>query len=169
MLRFTALAVTAAVSAYGAATAVVAFDNPAEKIAAPRAAMIQTSAPPAPSAASITKSGDGHYWAEADVNGRQVRFLVDTGASAVALTPNDARRLGINPQGLDYSYNVTTANGQARAASVKLASISIAGARVANVDALVIEEGLDTSLLGMTYLGRLSRFEATPTSLILRP
>ena len=71
--------------------------------------------------------------------------------------------------GLDYSYQVMTASGQARAAAVKLASISVSGARVADVDALVIEKGLDTSLLGMTYLGRLSRFEATPTSLILRP
>lgn len=165
MLRFTALAVTAALSAYGAAKAVVAFDQPAPARAEPRAAMAQVT----PSAASIAKAGDGHYWAEADVNGRQVRFLVDTGASTVALTPGDARRLGINPVGLDYSYNVTTANGRTRAAAVQLASISIAGARVANVDALVIEHGLDTSLLGMTYLGRLSRFEATPTSLILRP
>lgn len=165
MFRFMALAVTAALSAYGAASAVVAIETPPGQPATARAAMAQVE----PNAASISKGGDGHYWAEADVNGRQIRFLVDTGASAVALTPVDARRLGINPQGLDYTYNVTTANGHARAAAVKLASISIAGARITNVDALVIEDGLDTSLLGMTYLGRLSRFEATPTSLILRP
>jgi len=163
MFRFTALAATAALSAYGAASAVVAIEKPPAQQA--RAAVAQLE----PTAASIAKGGDGHYWAEADVNGRQIRFLVDTGASAVALTPVDASRLGINPQGLDYTYNVTTANGHARAAAVKLASISIAGARITNVDALVIEEGLDTALLGMTYLGRLSRFEATPTSLILRP
>jgi aspartyl protease family protein len=52
---------------------------------------------------------------------------------------------------------------------VKLKRVSVAGATVADVDALVIEDGLDTSLLGMTYLGRLSRFEATRTALILRP
>ena len=57
----------------------------------------------------------------------------------------------------------------ARAAEVKLASVSIAGARVNDVEALVIEKGLPSSLLGMTYLGRLSAFEATKTALILRP
>jgi aspartyl protease family protein len=64
---------------------------------------------------------------------------------------------------------VITANGQVHAAEVKLDSVSVAGARVNGVDALVVEKGLSTSLLGMTYLGRLSRFEATPSALILRP
>ncbi len=64
---------------------------------------------------------------------------------------------------------MTTANGQTRAAPIKLASVAVAGAEVRNVDALVIENGLQSSLLGMTYLGRLSQFEATKTSLILRP
>jgi aspartyl protease family protein len=64
---------------------------------------------------------------------------------------------------------VVTAGGQIRAASVRLASITVAGARLENIDALVIEKGLDTSLLGMTYLGRLSRFEATRGALVLQP
>jgi aspartyl protease family protein len=164
MLRFTALAVTAAMSAYGAAKAVVILDDQSAQPAM-RAAVAQVE----PAVAAVAKAGDGHYWADADVDGRAVRFLVDTGASAVALTPHDAQRLGIDTSRLVYNYNVTTANGQTRAAAVKLASISIAGARVSNVEALVIEDGLETSLLGMTYLGRLSRFEATPTTLILRP
>ena len=121
------------------------------------------------SPASIAKSADGHYWAEADVNGHEVRFLVDTGATAVALTADDASRLGLAPATLNYTSRVMTANGPARAAQVKLESISVAGAQVQDVDALVIENGLSTSLLGMTYLGRLSQFEATKTSLILRP
>ena len=118
----------------------------------------------------LFRSGpDGHYWAEAAVNGQAVRVLVDTGASAVALTVDDARRLGFDPAKLNYSYEVNTASGQARAAEVKLASVSVAGAQVTDVDAFVIEKGLQTSLLGMTYLGRLSQFEATRTALILRP
>jgi aspartyl protease family protein len=129
---------------------------------------------PSPSAAtgapaSVIKAADGHYWAEATVNGRSVHFLVDTGASAVALTLDDARRLGFEPRDLNYTYQVTTAAGQVRAAKVSLANVSVAGAEVRDVDALVIEKGLQTSLLGMTYLGRLSQFEATQTSLILRP
>lgn len=166
MLRFAALAVTAALSAYGAAKAVVMLDD--QQAAPPMRAAVAT-VDPTVGAASVTKAGDGHYWAEADVDGKAVRFLVDTGASAVALTRYDAQRLGIDTDNLNYAYNVTTASGQTRAAAVRLASISIAGARVTNVDALVIEDGLDSSLLGMTYLGRLSRFEATPTTLILHP
>jgi len=167
MLRFAALAVTAAVSAYSAAKAVVTLDTAQAHQPALRAAVAQVD--PVVSPASISKASDGHYWAQADVDGRAVRFLVDTGASAVALTKEDAVRLGFDPLRLDYVYRVTTANGPTRAAMVRLSSVAVAGARVSDVDALVIEDGLDASLLGMTYLGRLSGFEATPTTLVLRP
>jgi aspartyl protease family protein len=120
-------------------------------------------------AAQIEKAADGHYWAEANVDGHDVRFLIDTGASAVSLTTDDARRLGIDTASLDYDAKVITAAGPTRAAHVKLESVSIAGAQVRDVDALVIENGLQTSLLGMTYLGRLSQFEATKSAMILRP
>jgi aspartyl protease family protein len=119
--------------------------------------------------ATIPKSADGHYWANGQENGASVRFLVDTGASAVSLTPDDARKLGFDTATLSYSSRVITAAGQARAASVKLASLTVSGARLENVDALVIEKGLDTSLLGMTYLGRLASFQATRQALILQP
>jgi aspartyl protease family protein len=121
------------------------------------------------SAAQVLKAADGHYWAEASVNGHEVKFLVDTGATAVSLTTDDARRLGIDTADLNYDAKVITAAGPARAARVKLDSVSVAGAQVRDVDALVIETGLTNSLLGMTYLGRLSQFEATQTSMILRP
>lgn len=122
----------------------------------------------APSAA-VRKGADGHFWAEGQVNGEPVRFLVDTGATAVALTPADAERLGFRPQDLTYSYRVTTAGGRSRAAAVTLSSVSVGGARLDDVGALVIEKGLDTSLLGMSYLGRLARFEATRETLFLQP
>jgi aspartyl protease family protein len=174
MMRFAIVAFVAAVSAVGVAQAVVALDpaHRAAQSAPPQMAVAVTTptTPEPPSgAASISKAADGHFWAEADVNGHEVRFLVDTGASAVALTADDARRLGIDPSGLNYNYSVATANGPARAAQVKLASVSIGSARIDNVDAFVLDHGLETSLLGMTYLGRLSQFEATQTSLILRP
>jgi aspartyl protease family protein len=120
-------------------------------------------------AAAIAKSADGHYWANANVNGRWVKFLVDTGASAVALTGTDAQRLGLDLDALTYDQPVTTASGQTQAAQVKLDNVTVAGARVVGVEALVVREGLSASLLGMSYLGRLSRFEATRTALILRP
>jgi aspartyl protease family protein len=120
-----------------------------------------------PEPARLAKAADGHFWAEAAVDGRPVRVLVDTGASSVSLTPRDAERLGLDTAGLVYDRTVRTAAGDSLAARVKLRSVSVEGVRVANVDALVIGRGLPASLLGMSYLGRLSRFEATPSSLIL--
>jgi aspartyl protease family protein len=168
MMRIVMLFAVAIVSAAAATKTVMALGAPAPEIvsapgpAAP-IAMIATSD------TAITKAADGHFWTTATVNGKAVRFLVDTGATQVALTREDAQRLGFVPAAADYTYKVSTANGQTRAAPVKLAMVSVAGARVDNVEALVIENGLGNSLLGMTYLGRLSRFEASQTSLILRP
>ena len=168
MLKLAVMALVGAVSAVGAGQTLANFKNAnqapelrAAVAIAPQSSMAQP--------ASIAKGRDGHYWAEADVNGSRVRFLVDTGASAVALTLADARRLGIATEKLDYASKVVTASGQTRAAAVKLGRVSVAGARLDNVDALVIEDGLESSLLGMSYLGRLASFEATQTSLILRP
>jgi len=173
MLRLAAIGLVAVISAGVSAKAVMTLGQPGQ--IAPAQAVAMQAVPTSPPAgaigapASVIKAADGHYWAEATVNGQSVHFLVDTGASAVALTLDDARRLGFEPRDLNYTYQVTTAAGQVRAAKVNLANVSVAGAEVQNVDALVIEKGLQTSLLGMTYLGRLSQFEATQTALILRP
>ena len=173
ILKLAGVAVIAAASAVGAAGAVVMTAPKPAELRAARAEAPFLSAIAAPTGAhasqAIPKSSDGHFWVDGEVNGRTVRFLVDTGATAVALTPKDAERLGIEPSDLHYGYKVVTAGGQIRAASVRLASITVAGARLENIDALVIEKGLDTSLLGMTYLGRLSRFEATRGALVLQP
>jgi aspartyl protease family protein len=167
------VAMVAAVSAVVSAGAVIALSPRGPELRAARAeASIPMDIAPAgltSERAEIAKGSDGHFWAEGEVNGEPVRFLVDTGATAVALTPADAQRLGFNLDELKYSYTVVTAGGQTRAAAVKLDSVSVAGAEIAGVDALVIEKGLDTSLLGMTYLGRLSRFEATRQALFLQP
>ena len=183
MLKYAVIAGAAALSAVGAAAAVLNLD-PARQPAAPVQVAVATTTPaPEPQAkagptpppsrshrtASIAKSADGHFWADARVNGSKVRVLVDTGATAVALSPRDAARLGYPPSSLTYGHKVMTASGEARAAKVQLESVAVDGARVEAVDAYVIERGLDTSLLGMTYLGRLERFEATRTALILQP
>lgn len=120
-------------------------------------------------ATAIPKASDGHFWANATVNQKAVRFLVDTGATVVVLTPADAQRLGFDRQVLIYDRKVVTANGPTEAAQVVLSTVGIGGSTVHNVEALVLRDGLNTSLLGMSYLGRLRRFEATPSSLILHP
>jgi aspartyl protease family protein len=172
-LKFWMVATVGSVSAFASAQAMVALAYHAPTLWAARAASPPSGAYAEPlvaaePAASIAKSSDGHYWANGDVNGAKVRFLVDTGATEVALTPADARKLGYDLGGLNYGYRVVTAAGQTRAAAIRLASVTVAGARLENVDALVIEKGLDTSLLGMTYLGRLASFQATRQALILQ-
>jgi aspartyl protease family protein len=172
MVRFLVIGVIAALCAIGAAQQL----SGAGIGGAPQAATVTATADGPPDAAastygeaSIVKSPDGHFWADAQVNGgHPVHFLVDTGATAVALTAADARSLGIDPSSLDYRYTVVTANGPARAAAVKLGDISVDRADVQDVQAFVIDQGLQTSLLGMSYLGRLSKFEATPDTLVLK-
>jgi aspartyl protease family protein len=117
----------------------------------------------------VLKAPDGHYWADALIEGRADRVMVDTGASVVALTRDDAARLGLDLQPEDFSGTVVTASGPVRAAPVRLQAVAVAGARVTSVEALVVEHGLPHSLLGMSYLGRLSSFSATPVGLTLRP
>ena len=104
---------------------------------------------------SVTLAADprGHFLADGAVNGGAVRFVVDTGASAIALPGSDASRLGI-----DYrkgQRGVTqTANGQTTVYVVKLDTVRVGGIELQNVDAIVIEQGLNVALLGMTFLNR---------------
>jgi len=117
---------------------------------------------------SIPKSTrDGQFWTDAKVNNRSVKFLVDTGASSVALTPKDAKAAGVNPRRLDYNVRIQTANGIGRAASVTLKSIKIGNIKVRNVRAIVVEEGLSVSLLGMSYLGQIKDIQVKPDVMIL--
>lgn len=162
------LAVAVAVSAVTSAATIAVLSPQPLRLARLDA---QGFAAPAPhrAAGAVAKGADGHFWAQANVNGAPVRFLVDTGATAVALTQADAARLGFKPADLKYGYSVTTAAGTSRAASVILSSVSVGGARVDDVKALVVADGLDVSLLGMSYLGRLTRFEATRETLRLEP
>ena len=173
LLRFALIAFVATASAVGSAEAVVGFaEGRAQPLHATTAeARLAPTAPDtlaARAGGAVIKASDGHFWADATVDGHQVRFLVDTGSTAVALTADDARDLGIDPDSLDYQYTVMTANGPARAAAVKLGLVSVGRAEVTDVQAYVIDKGLETSLLGMSYLGRLSKFEATPDALVLR-
>lgn len=98
---------------------------------------------------------DGHFHVEAEVDGQPVSFIVDTGASDIVLTQEDARRLGFDPEQLDYSRVYETANGLVRAAPVRLEEVVIGPIRVERIGASVNEAPLFSSLLGMSFLKRL--------------
>jgi aspartyl protease family protein len=100
----------------------------------------------------------GHVMLEAAVNGAPTRFLVDTGATIVALTPSDAAAAGLGRSNLSFSATVSTANGVARAAPVKLREVRIGQLALPDVPAMVIEN-LGVSLLGQSFLKRLDAYE----------
>jgi aspartyl protease family protein len=137
------------------------------------AAAVQSSADsfrPATSSRSLTlESGqDGHYPAEARIEGRRIDFIVDTGASLVILRESDAARLGIRPMRSDYTATVSTANGQIKAARASLDRVELGGITVENVQALVLpDEALWKNLLGMSFLSRLKRYEVANGRMIL--
>lgn len=111
---------------------------------------------------------NGHYLVDALVNGRPVRFLVDTGATVVALSASDAERVGLDVRTLDFSGVVQTANGTTRVAGVTLDDIRIGEIEMRDVKAAVIEKPMGISLLGMSFLRRLPGFEVRDRQLIMR-
>lgn len=116
----------------------------------------------------LRMSSDGHFHATAELNGRGIEVLVDTGASMVALTFEDAERAGIYVKDSDFTQRVSTANGVGRVAPVMIDKVSIGEVTVRNVRGAVVESGkLTKTLLGMTFLGRLSRAEMRSGVLII--
>ncbi len=115
------------------------------------------------------RGGDGHFYIDAEVNGRPVRFLVDTGASDIVLSPADARRLGFRISALTFNRVYETANGVGRGAPVVLNSVAVGRLRFGQVAASVNDAAMSESLLGMSFLDRLSGYEVRGDSLILRP
>lgn len=143
---------------WGALPAAVGLRVPAT---APRP--VSAAAPPAAVAAtafgeeSITPDRFGQYGTEIEIDGERLPVMVDTGATFVTLTAEDADRIGIRPLPSEFRYAVDTANGRARVAEVQLASVRLGGIELRDVTALVSGRGqLGRTLLGMSFLSRLS-------------
>lgn len=145
--------------------------QPVEKKAAEPKKAVASRNVPAPTSGRVVSIGRdhrGHFQANGKVDGRSVSFMVDTGASVIALTERDADRLGVRPMRGDYTAAVQTANGMVRAAPVILSSVDIGGLVVRDVRALVVPgRGLSENLLGLSYLTRLKRFEYANNKLVL--
>lgn len=107
----------------------------------------------------IAAGGDGHFVLTAQVEGVPIPFLVDSGATMVVLSPDAARRIGLARGRLRYDQRVQTANGPARVAPVRLREVRIGQLAQRDVEASVIETPMQLSLLGMSFLSRLDRWE----------
>lgn len=118
---------------------------------------------------TLDKAGNGHFEARILVNGRPVRTVVDTGATSAVLTAEDAQAAGFNPAALSYTVDVSTANGMARAATVRTDEMAIGGIVRKDMPVMVAAPGmLEQSLLGMNFIGSLSGFEVRGDRMILR-
>ena len=115
----------------------------------------------------VPRAADGHYYLTLTVNGTPVQFLADTGATSMVLSSADARRLGIDPDGLVYVGRAQTANGTVATARVSLETVELGPYRDDGFDAWVNRGEMDASLLGMEYLSLYS-VEITGNRMILR-
>lgn len=109
---------------------------------------------------TLRKSADGHFWADVAINGKSVRMMVDTGATAIALDPGDAARVGIDLNAIRFNIPVSTANGPSTAAGVLLDSVALGDIERAKMPATVMGASGGVSLLGMDFLGELSEINA---------
>ncbi|WP_417415239.1 TIGR02281 family clan AA aspartic protease [Hoeflea sp.] len=117
----------------------------------------------------IRKSLNGHFQAAGEVNGQPVDFLIDTGATSIALSHDDALHIGFTDAELSYTLIINTANGQARAAPVRLDTVTVGSVVRHGLRAMVAEPGrLDQSLLGMNFISSLTAFEMRRDEVILR-
>lgn len=116
----------------------------------------------------LTMDSRGHFIADFRLNGRNTRALVDTGATTVAINASTARQIGITLSERDFSHRVSTANGETRAALTTIANIEIGRISAQNVQAMVLDDqALDQTLLGMSFLKTLGRFEVSGDTLTL--
>ena len=122
----------------------------------------------APHTLVVNQSEDGNFYIMGAVNGAPVRFLVDTGASDVVLSPADAARVGIDTAGLDYGHLYATANGTGRGASLTVDRLSVGPIAFAHAPLSINQAPMDASLLGMTFLARLDAFGVRDGRLYLR-
>ncbi len=115
----------------------------------------------------LRRAEDGHFHADVSINGATIRMLVDTGATMIALDPADAARAGVNVDALSFDAVVSTANGLAPAASVRLQEVRVGSIVRKDVRASV-SRGLTGSLLGLSFLDRLSKYSSEADQLVLR-
>jgi len=136
--------------------------------AAPQAAPATVPAQSGLRTLSIPRDARGHFATEGRIDGQRINFMVDTGASVIALNESAAARFGLRPMPGQYTASVTTANGTVKAARTRLAMVEVGELIVRDVDALVLpDEALSENLLGLSFLSKLKRFEYANGQMVL--
>jgi aspartyl protease family protein len=117
---------------------------------------------------SILRDARGHFRTDGRIDGQRVEFMVDTGASMVALNEKSAARFGLRPARGDYNATVSTANGTIKGARTRIAMIELGGIVVRDVDAMVLPDtALSENLLGLSFLSKLKRYEYANGKMVL--
>jgi aspartyl protease family protein len=116
---------------------------------------------------AIPRADDGHFYAEVSVDGTSVTMLVDTGATMIALTGDDAEAMGIVWNDADVKPVARGASGEVHGVSVTLDSVQLGDFEARGVAAVVIPEGLGISLLGQSFLSRIERVEMEQDRMVL--
>jgi aspartyl protease family protein len=133
-----------------------------------KVAAFEPAAPTGSRSVSISRDARGHFLTDGRINGQRVGFMVDTGASMIALNESSAARFGLRPTPADYKATVSTANGTIKGARTRLAMVDIGGLVVRDVDAMVLpDEALSENLLGLSFLSKLRRFEYANGTMVL--
>ncbi len=117
---------------------------------------------------TVPRDGRGHFQTDGRIDGQRIGFMVDTGASMIALNESSAARIGLRPRPSEYNATVNTANGTIKAARTRIAMVDVGGLVVRDVDAMVLpDEALSENLLGLSFLSKLKRFEFAGGQLVM--
>ena len=116
----------------------------------------------------LERAEDGHFYADAEINGTTIRFMVDTGATSVALTEQDAATLGIELADEDFTERGSGVGGIVGLKPVTLDSLAVGDIEITGVDAVVAKSSMNVSLLGQSWLSRLDKMTVQGDQMVLR-
>ena len=116
---------------------------------------------------TLTRRGDGHFYASTTIDGAPVRMMVDTGASVIALTGSDAMAAGLHWDDEDVRPVGRGASGTVYGVPAQLREVEVGGMTRSNVDAIIIPDGLDVSLLGQSYLSQIGAVEINGDTMVM--
>jgi aspartyl protease family protein len=115
----------------------------------------------------LNREADGHFYTDVEVNAGSIRFLVDTGATAVALTGDDARELGLHWSADELGPVARGAGGTVMGKRIVIDRMQLGNVQATNVRAAIIPEGLDVSLLGQTFLSQIDSVNISGDRMVL--